>query len=118
MIKQYPIARDDAIYECFPDIAAAPDGTLVCVYRESAHHADLNNSRLVFRRSADGGRHWSEKTALTPVGTPVFAYNCPRVSTLPDGSMAILCDIFDRRAESADSRVFLYHGGHPLGVRP
>lgn len=43
----------------------------------------------------------SEKTALTPVGTPVFAYNCPRVSTLPDGSMAILCDIFDRRAGEA-----------------
>lgn len=97
MIRQHMISRDDAVYECFPDVALNARGELLCVYRESEHHADLRSSRLVLRRSGDGGESWGEKTALTPTGEPSFAYNCPRISTLPDGSMVILCDILDRR---------------------
>ena len=92
MLNQHIISNKSGIYECFPDIAMTRSGKLICVYRESAHHADLNNSRLILRESGDGGRTWEEAKALTHTADPSFAYNCPRISALPDGSLAILCD--------------------------
>ena len=32
------VSRNDSIYECFPDVGRTPEGTLVCVYRESMGH--------------------------------------------------------------------------------
>jgi len=57
MIKSI-VSRDDAIYECFPDLAQTPDRTLVCVYRECMFHAPYPFSRIACRRSLDGGRTW------------------------------------------------------------
>lgn len=106
MLNQHIISNKSGIYECFPDIAMTRSGKLICVYRESAHHADLNNSRLILRESGDGGRTWEEAKALTPTSDASFAYNCPRISALPDGSLAILCDIADRRAgETYENRM-------------
>ena len=106
MLNQHIISNKSGIYECFPDIAMTRSGKLICVYRESAHHADLNNSRLILRESGDGGRTWGEAKALTPTSDASFAYNCPRISALPDGSLAILCDIADRRAgETYENRM-------------
>lgn len=58
------ISRDDHIYNCFPDIAMAKDGTLVCVYRESMGHAPFPFSRIAVRRSLDGGKNWLERKIL------------------------------------------------------
>ena len=58
------ISRDDHIYECFPDIAMTPDGTLVCIYRESMAHAPFPFSRIAVRRSLDGGRTWLPKQII------------------------------------------------------
>jgi len=63
MIK-LTVSRHDNIYECFPDIAQAPDGTLVCVYRECMGHAPYPFSRLVVRRSSDEGRNWTPRQIL------------------------------------------------------
>lgn len=52
------ISRDEALYEAFADIARAADGTLVCTYRQSLCHGPLPFSRVVVRRSRDGGRTW------------------------------------------------------------
>jgi len=58
------VSQHDDIYECFPDIARTPDGTMVIVYRESMMHAPFPFSRLVVRRSTDDGRRWSERRIL------------------------------------------------------
>ena len=63
MLKKYTVSRDDSVYECFPDIAKTKSGKLICVFRESNHHADLNNSRLVLTESLDNGKTWSAKKA-------------------------------------------------------
>ena len=63
MIKT-SVARNDSIYECFPDIARAPDGTLVCINRESMMHAPFPFSRIVVRRSFDEGANWAEREIL------------------------------------------------------
>ncbi len=96
MIKQYTVSRDDSVYECFPDMTKTPSGKLICVFRESAHHGDLNNSRLVYTESLDNGKTWGSKQALTPRADASFAYNCPRISCLPDGVIVIICDVLDR----------------------
>ena len=64
MLK-FTVSRDDSIYECFPDIAMAQDGTLVCVYRECMGHAPFPYSTLAIRRSRDGGRTWLPKQVIT-----------------------------------------------------
>ena len=58
------VSRHDDRYEGWPDLAAAPDGTLVCVYRESMMHASFPFSRLVVRRSLDGGMTWLPRQVL------------------------------------------------------
>ena len=63
MIKT-SISRHENIYECFPDIARAADGTLVCINRESMMHAPFPFSRLAVRRSGDEGMNWSEREIL------------------------------------------------------
>ena len=99
MIQQYTVSREDSVYECFPDIAQTPSGKLICVFRESEHHANLNHSRLVCKESLDHGKTWSEKTALTPIMQASFAYNCPRISVLPDGVIVVICDVLDRSTQ-------------------
>ena len=49
------VARDDSVYECFPDLARAPGGDLVAVYRESEAHEGFHYCRLIVRTSADEG---------------------------------------------------------------
>lgn len=95
-MKHYTVSRDDSVYECFPDLAKTPSGKLICVFRESAHHADLTGNRLVFAESLDNGKTWSEKKSLTERRDATYAYNCPRISVMPDGSLVIICDKLDR----------------------
>lgn len=95
-MKHYIVSRDDSVYECFPDLAKTPSGKLICVFRESAHHADLQGNRLVFKESFDNGKTWSEKHVLTERRDATYAYNCPRISVMPDGSLVIICDKLDR----------------------
>lgn len=99
LMKQYSISRDDSVYECFPDLTRTKSGKLICVFRESEHHGKLNGSRLVYTESLDEGKTWSEKKALTPRMCEAFAYNCPRISTLPSGEIVIICDVLDRSVD-------------------
>jgi hypothetical protein len=63
MIK-FTISRSDNIYACFPDLARTPDGTLVCIYRESMGHMPFPFSRLVCRRSIDDGKTWQPRSII------------------------------------------------------
>ena len=58
------VSRNDDLYECFPDLALCDDGTLVCVYRECMFHAPFPFSRLVCRRSLDGGQSWLRRQII------------------------------------------------------
>lgn len=77
------VSRDDTLYECFPDLAQTPDRTLVCLYRECMFHAPYPFSRIVCRRSLDGGRTWLAKQIIE---------ECVATEADVDANRAWLCD--------------------------
>ena len=95
MIRKFTVSRDDSIYEAFPDVALTRSGTLVCVFAECTHHGDRSYTRIMLTRSIDRGRTWSAKRPLTePLNKADDGlwWNCPRISTLADGRLAVVVD--------------------------
>lgn len=94
-MESFVVSRDDTVYECFPDVGRREDGRLLCVYRESEGHVPRGFTRLCVRESDDEGRTWGDRKVLSEtVGEVerVPGWNCPRVSPLADGRMAVACD--------------------------
>ena len=80
------LSCDPARYRSFPDVALAPDGTLVAVFRDADQHC-ATECQLMLSRSFDGGKTWSPAEILDPI-----CGHMPRISTLPDGRLALLDD--------------------------
>ena len=91
-IRKFTVSRDDSIYEAWPDVTLTSSGKLICVFTECERHGNRDLSRLTLTESTDRGRTWSAKHYLTDRGTKNEYFNCARISTLPDGRLAILCD--------------------------
>ena len=108
------VARDDEVYECFPDMTRLPSGDLMVIYRESEAHEGYEYCNLIVRRSADEGLTWGERQVIVegPRGEqadPYVKYNCPKISTLTDGRVAAVCDenVFEMPREQQGRREFL-----------
>ncbi len=97
MIQKFIISRDDTYYHAFPDVVLTPSGKLVCVISECAHHGDRSYTRVVLRDSTDRGRTWSAKRSLTDATSGMPYWNCPRISMLRDGRVAVLVDLVGTR---------------------
>lgn len=112
MIQKFTVSRDDAIYEAFPDVALTASGKLVCVFAECNHHADRSYTRIMLCESTNRGRTWSAKRPLTEAtnGLPVF-WNCPRITALRDGRLAVMVDklfAMEGSAQPEDCRNYLF----------
>lgn len=111
MIKKYCVSRDDSVYEAFPDVALTASGRLVCVFAECTHHADRSYTRIMVTDSADRGRTWSDKRPLTEATQELPFYNCPRITQLRDGRLAVVVDkLFteERSAKPESCKNYLY----------
>ena len=99
-IETFTVSRDTAFHHGWPDLTAAPDGSLVCVFSECTSHCVRPYTRIMFCRSTDEGRTWSPKEPLNE-GTAelAFYWNCPRISTMPDGRVVIIVDRIPRSGE-------------------
>ncbi|MBM3801082.1 MAG: exo-alpha-sialidase [Acidimicrobiia bacterium] len=99
-IEKFTVSRDDALYEAFADIAQAPGQTLVITYRESLMHAPYPFSRVVVRRSLDGGNTWLPKQTLLEKDATQNEgrLNCSRIAALSDGSLLLVVDFFPHGA--------------------
>jgi sialidase-1 len=93
MIEKFTVSRDDAVYQAWPDMALTPSGTLVCVFSACDRHWPRTQTRIMLCESTDRGRTWSEKRPLTEPGNlPEPIWNCPRITTLRDGRLAVVID--------------------------
>ncbi len=111
MIRNFTVSRDDEIYQAWPDVALTPGGKLVCVFAECTHHGDRSYTRIMICESDDRGRTWSPKRPLTEGTKDLPFYNCPRITRLRDGRLAMLVDQLhsdERSASPADCHNLLY----------
>ncbi len=106
MIERFTVSRDDTIYEAFPDVALTPSGTLVCVFAECTHHGDRSFTRIMVTMSTDRGRTWSAKRPLTEATHGIGYYNCPRITTLRDGRLAVIVDKIHAAGEDRDPECY------------
>ena len=75
------------------------------------HHSDRSYTRIVCTTSDDRGRTWSKKRPVTEATKGLPYYNCPRITALLDGRLAVLVDKLYNEEKSAipsDCRNFLY----------
>lgn len=107
-IKKYTVSCDESIYEAWPDVALTMGGKLICVFAECEHHLNREMARIAIVESLDRGRTWSQKRYLTEPSDGKIFYNCPRISRLSDGRLAIICDrIFENENKRADIHIWL-----------
>jgi hypothetical protein len=98
MIERYAICRDDDLYLAWPDVALTPSGRLVCVFAECTHHGNRDYTRIMVCHSDDRGRMWTPRRAITeplrfsPNDEQAHWWNCPRITQLADGRLAMLVD--------------------------
>jgi sialidase-1 len=92
-MEKFIISNDPGMYEAWPDVAIAPNGELVCVFSECTHHMNRTYTRVMLASSADRGRTWTPKIALTEdTEDSDFYYNCARIGTLRDKRMFVIVD--------------------------
>ena len=103
-MRHVTIARQDGLYEAFPDICLLPSGKMLCIYRESDSHI-AGVARIMLIESDDRGRTWYNQRALDRPRS--FAehrsvWNGPRIARLPDGRLVVNSDasIYPDEADS------------------
>ena len=99
-------------YLAFPDVAVAQDGTLVCAYFEGDKHSPTW-SNVVIKTSSDLGQTWSPPQILarSDMHRDGFCWNCPRISSLPDGRLFLMCDWEDQSEQRATWRWYSRDSG-------
>ncbi|MFA6716191.1 MAG: sialidase family protein [Victivallales bacterium] len=94
-MEKFVVSRDDNIYEAWPDLTMARDGRLICIFMECVHHRDRSYTRIMLTDSIDNGSSWSPKRPFSEsTEGRNYYYNCPRISTLKGGRLAITVDRF------------------------
>ncbi len=101
-MERFIVSRDDEIYEAFPDVALTAGARLVCVFAECSHHADRSYTRIMVTTSDDRGRSWTPKRPLTEATHGGHFFNCPRITCLRDGRLAVLVDKVHEPGRSKD----------------
>ena len=88
-LEHVTIARDDDLYEAFPDVCLLPGGKLLCIYRESDVHV-ATTSRIMLIESNDRGHTWTNKRPLDvrrSIAEDRSVWNNPRLARLHDGRL-------------------------------
>ena len=107
-MKNYVIARNDDIYEAFPDVAMTDSGELICVFLQCEHHVIRKKVSLCITKSSDHGRTWTPKRIFAQNPDNGQEFNCPRISKLKDGTMVIVCDTMAALDVTAGNALYVW----------
>ena len=94
-LERVTIARDDDLYEAFPDVCRLSGDGLLCIYRESDYHSG-RTSRLMLVESNDRGRTWTNKRQLhstLSIKENGSVWTNPRLTRLADGRIVATLDL-------------------------
>ena len=95
-IEHVTIARDDSVYEGFPDVRMLPGERLLCMYRESDAHV-ASTSRIMLIESDDRGRTWTNQRQFEVTRSYAedrSVWINTRIATLSDGRLVTNYDAF------------------------
>ena len=95
-IEHVTMARDDEVYEGFPDVCKLSDDRLLCIYRESDAHV-ASTSRIMLIESHDRGRTWTNQRQFEvkrSFADDKSVWINTRIARLPDGRLVINYDAF------------------------
>lgn len=109
MKERYTVSRDDSIYEAWPDVVLNSRGELICIFTQCAFHLDRKGVSLMMTKSRDKGATWSKKKVFAASPDDTYTYNCARINVLPDGRLAVICDIGVDMAGKKESLVSKQH---------
>lgn len=110
-MEKFTISRDESTYQAFADVVKTPSGVLICTYRECLAHSMCTGiefhgfSRIVVRRSLDGGLHWGPRQVVcaTEELWEDPGYNCSRLLACADGTVMLIVDRYPPIARDAYS---------------
>jgi len=92
-INKYTVAKNDNIYEAFPDVVLTNNNNLAVVFLECTHHNDRSYTRIMMARSFNKGKNWTKKEQFTKASyDSEQSWNCPRISKLKTGEIIVVVD--------------------------
>ena len=106
-IQKFSVSNDPDFYEAWPDLVLADNEKLICVFAQRIFHTDKSYSCIMLTESYDRGRTWTKKHPLTEETAGETCYNCPRITRLSDGTLAITVD-YAHLAEDVQ-KVLIYY---------
>ena len=111
MIEKFSIARDPENYLAWPDVAMGNGGKLVCVFSECDQHSSWReHTQIMLCESDDRGRTWSRKRPISErtTGGDTGFWNCPRITKLRDGRLAVVRPMFSRNSAAVEQCVICF----------
>ncbi|NLF72198.1 MAG: exo-alpha-sialidase [Candidatus Anammoximicrobium sp.] len=99
----------DGVYPGWPWIAAHPDGTLYCVFREGTEHGYSAVGRALLTRSSDRGRSWSAAAVI--VDQPQVDDRNVALTVLANGDLLVAYNTYDAARQSQAMTVRSADGG-------
>ena len=111
-IQRYVVSNDRSVYESWPDLLLTEKGKLICVFCECTHHGDRSYSRIMYAESFDRGQTWQPKKPMTEAirSEGIEHWDCPRMSHLKDGRLAVTCNRVVIRDGKPRGEIFLWFG--------
>lgn len=108
-VQKFVVSRDDSIYHAWPDLVLCDSGKMICTFTECTSHSNRDDSRIMIVESTDRGRTWTQKRPLTEKTTANDFFNNSRISKLPDGRLAIICDrVYGKEKPGTKNEVYLW----------
>ena len=114
-LEHVTIARNDELYEAFPDVCRISGDRILATYRESDYHV-AGTSQVVLIESHDRGRTWTNKRPLherRTIADDGTTWNNPRLTRLADGRIVALLDFdftqFDEGGKPKSNHCYQTH---------